>query len=178
VRFFSVTKPGIIVGNIITLTGGFFLGSHGNIHFLLYLTTLVGMSLVIASGCVLNNYIDRDIDQLMERTKNRVLVKGLIPEKIALLYATFLGVLGIFLLYWAVNRLTAAIALFGWLVYVVIYSLYAKRHSRFGTSVGAIAGAIPPVVGFCAATNTMSAGAIILFFILFLMGKMGIEAAA
>ncbi len=76
-QYLQVTKPGIIFGNLISVIGGFLLASKGSIDYPLFIYTLVGVSLVVASGCVFNNYIDRDIDRKMERTKNRVLVKGL-----------------------------------------------------------------------------------------------------
>lgn len=152
---------------MVTLSGGFFLASHTHINFLLFIVTLVGMVLVIASGCIFNNYIDRDIDQLMERTKNRELVIGSISGKMALSYATVLGITGSVLLYFGTNQLTTAIALIGLFVYVVVYSLWAKRRSIYGTLIGAIAGAVPPVVGYCAATNRFDFGAAIVFLILF-----------
>ncbi len=165
-KFFSVTKPGIIFGNVITVAGGFCLGSQGEVHFGLFIATLLGISLIIASGCVYNNFIDRDIDSVMERTKNRVLVKGLISGPVALIYATILGVLGTLLLYWQTNVLTVMVALAGLFVYVVVYSLWFKRNSIYGTIIGSISGAIPPVVGYCAVTNRFDLGAIILFLIL------------
>ncbi len=125
------------------------------------------MTLVIASGCVFNNYIDRDIDQLMERTKNRVLVKGLMSLKVALLYGTILGISGFLILYWQTNLLTLSIAFVGWFIYVVIYSIGWKRKSTLGTTLGGIAGAVPPVVGYCAVTQRFDLGAILLFLILF-----------
>ena len=93
-RYLQVTKPGIIFGNLISVIGGFLLASKGSIDYSLFLFTLVGVSLVVASGCVYNNYIDRDIDKKMERTKNRVMVKGLISPKLSLVYATVLGIAG------------------------------------------------------------------------------------
>ena len=137
-------------------------------HFGLLFNTLIAMSLVIGSGCVLNNYIDRDIDLLMERTRNRVLVKGLMSTKIALLYAVVLGILGFALFYFETNPLTFWMAFIGWFVYVVVYSLAFKRRSNYGTLIGAIAGAIPLVVGYCAVTNRFDLGAILLFLILFI----------
>ncbi|MDF2530034.1 MAG: protoheme farnesyltransferase [Gammaproteobacteria bacterium] len=166
-KYVSVVKPGIIFGNIVTVSGGFFLASHEHFNFWLFLATLVGMSLVIASGCVFNNFIDKDIDSLMERTKNRVMVKGLIPGKIAILYAILLGIAGFFVLYRETNLLTTLIAAVGLFVYVVAYTILTKRHSNLGTLVGGIAGAVPPVVGYCAVSNQFNAAAIILFFILF-----------
>ena len=166
-RFFSVTKPGIIFGNAVTLCGGFFLGSQ-RFHLGLLLAALLGMSLVIASGCVFNNLIDRDIDSLMERTKNRVLVHGLISTKIAILYAIVLGLLGFLILYLFTNPLTLLFSAIGVLVYVGAYSLYFKRKSNLGTIVGGVAGAVPPVVGYCAASGRFDLGAVLLFVILFL----------
>jgi heme o synthase len=89
-QYLQVTKPGIIFGNLISVVGGFLLASKGSLD-----VSSVSrdhgrrVSLVVASGCVFNNYIDRDIDKVMERTKNRVLVKGLIAPKVySLTYAT------------------------------------------------------------------------------------------
>lgn len=165
-RFFSIIKPGIIFGNAVTLCGGYFLGSQNNFHFLPFLFALIGMSLVIAAGCVLNNCIDRDIDRLMERTKNRPLVTGAISLKTAILYAIALGIVG-FAILSLTNILTVIIALIGIFFYVVVYSLYFKRNSKYGVAVGGISGAVPPVIGYCAATNRFDLGAIILFLILF-----------
>lgn len=72
-QYLQVTKPGIIFGNLISVIGGFLLAAQGRIDYPLFFATLVGVSLVVASGCVFNNVIDRDIDKKMERTKNRVL---------------------------------------------------------------------------------------------------------
>lgn len=167
-RFFSVTKPGIIFGNIVTICGGFFLGSQYTINFWLLLSTLIGMSLVIASGCVLNNYIDRDIDRVMERTKNRVLVLGLMSGRTAILYAIILGIAGFAILYFTTNLLALSLAILGVVFYLIFYTLCLKRTSTYGTLIGGISGAVPPAVGYCAATNTFDAGAIIVFLILFL----------
>jgi protoheme IX farnesyltransferase len=167
-RFFSVVKPGIIFGNIVTVTGGFFLASHQHFNFWLFLATIVGMSLVIACGCVFNNYIDRDIDSVMQRTKGRVMVQGLISGKIAILYGVVLGFLGFLVLLEFTNLLTTMVAFTGLFIYVVAYTVITKRNTTFGTLVGGVAGAVPPVVGYCAVTNTFDAGAIIVFMILLL----------
>ncbi|HMT03343.1 MAG TPA: heme o synthase [Burkholderiales bacterium] len=161
----SIIKPGIIFGNLVTVAAGFFLASKGVINYKLLLITLIGISLIIASGCVFNNYIDRDIDKIMERTKNRVLVTKLMSEKIAIFYAIALGILGSIVLF-KTNLLTVIIALFGLFFYVVVYSLWLKRVSVYGIIIGSIAGAIPPVVGYCAVANRIDLGAVILFFIL------------
>lgn len=126
---------------------------------------LLGMSLVIASACVINNFIDRSIDEKMERTKNRALVKHKISSRSAIIYAIILGLLGFTILIFYTNLLTAFIGLVGFFFYVVMYSIW-KRKSIHGTLVGSISGAVPPVAGYCAASNQLDAGAIILFLIL------------
>lgn len=164
-QYLQVTKPGIIFGNLISVVGGFLLASKGSIDYPLFLATLVGVSLVVASGCVFNNYIDRDIDKKMERTKNRVLVKGLIAPSVTLVYATALGIVGFALLYIAASPLAMWLAVMGFVVYVGVYSLYMKCHSVYGTLIGSLSGAAPPVIGYCAVTNEFDAGALILLAI-------------
>ncbi|MDA7742099.1 heme o synthase [Francisellaceae bacterium] len=165
--YYRLTKPGIIYGNSIALIGGFLLGVQHHFPVLIFLASLVGMALVIGCGCVLNNYIDRDIDQLMSRTRNRVSVRGVISLKQAMVFAVVLGILGLAILALAVNLLTMFVALFGLFVYVVLYSLWFKRSSGLGTWVGAISGAMPPVVGYCAVTGRLDLGAILVFLILY-----------
>ncbi|AWH89263.1 heme o synthase [Limnobaculum parvum] len=164
-KYLLVTKPGIIFGNMISVIGGFLLASQGNVDFSLLFATIIGVSLVVASGCVFNNYIDRDIDCLMERTKNRVLVQGLISPAITILYACLLGMAGFVLLYVYTNLLAVEFALLGFVVYVGLYSLYLKRKSVYGTLVGSLSGAAPPVIGYCAVSNQFDTGALILLVI-------------
>ncbi|WP_285422496.1 heme o synthase [Pseudomonas sp. efr-133-TYG-103a] len=161
-HFIQITKPGIISGNVLSVAGGFFLASKGHIDFGLFLVAMIGTSLVVASGCVFNNCIDRDIDVKMERTKNRVLVQGLISLKLALAFATVLGVAGVALLYTKANPLAAWCAVIGFVIYVGFYSLYLKRKSVHGTLVGSLSGAMPPVIGYVAVSNSFDLAALTL----------------
>jgi protoheme IX farnesyltransferase len=163
--YYSITKPGIIYGNLLTAAGGFFLASKDHIDFGLLIATMLGMSLIIASACVFNNYIDRDIDKLMSRTKKRLIVTGKIPLKNALIYATILGVVGALILIIFVNVLTFLIGITAFFVYVVLYGI-TKRSTVHGTIVGSIAGAAPIVAGYTAVTNRFDFEALLLFFIL------------
>ena len=160
-----MTKPGIIYGNCLSAIGGFLLASQGHPKAGLLLATIAGIALVMASGCVFNNYIDRGIDAKMSRTKQRALVTRKISNLNALIYGFILSIIGFGLLSIFTNILTAVIASIGFVVYVVVYG-YFKRHSVHGTVVGSIAGAVPPVVGYCAVTNRFDSGALILFLIL------------
>lgn len=167
-QYFVLTKPGIIFGNAITAVAGFFLATHSlniAINFQLLLAMLAGISLVIASGCVFNNYIDRDIDAKMERTKNRALASGLISNRAAIIYGSILGILGFLILGMFTNLTALSFAFTGFFFYVVIYSLW-KRLSIYGTIIGSIAGAVPPVVGYTSVSNNFDAGALILFMML------------
>lgn len=163
--YYRLTKPGIIYGNAMTATAGFFLASKGHISLLLLISMLLGTSFVIASACVFNNYIDRGIDKKMDRTKNRALVTGKVPVKNALIFATFLGVLGVSILFLFINLMTLIVGVIGFFVYIVLYG-YSKRHSIHGTVIGSISGAMPPVAGYTAVTNRVDIGAILLFLIL------------
>lgn len=164
-KYLLVTKPGIIFGNMVSVIGGFLLASQGSVDFILLFATIIGVSLVVASGCVFNNYIDRDIDCLMERTKNRVLVQGLISPVNTIIYACLLGIAGFALLYFYTNLLAVQFAALGFVVYVGLYSLYLKRKSVYGTLIGSLSGAAPPVIGYCAVSNQFDSGALILLVI-------------
>lgn len=149
------------MGNLISVAGGFLLASRGSVDFILLLTTLVGLSLVVASGCVLNNCIDRDIDSRMQRTRNRVTVTGELSLKAALWHGVVLGIMGFSTLA-TTNGVALSFAALGYLVYVGIYSLWMKRHSVYGTLVGSLSGAVPPVVGYCAVSGSFDTGAAVL----------------
>jgi heme o synthase len=161
--YLQLTKPGIVIGNLIAVTGGFLLASHGRVHWGRGFLVALGVALVVASGCVINNVIDRDIDGLMARTRNRPMVTGRISVLLALLYGVMLGLSGTGLLYAGTRRfLPVALVLLGYVVYVGLYSLYMKRNSIHGTLVGSIAGAMPPVVGYCAASGRFDTAAVTL----------------
>ncbi len=163
--YWALVKPGIIFGNLTTAAGGFALASRGDLAFGLLGITLLGLALVIASGCAFNNYIDRTTDQKMARTQNRPLARGIVSPKSAALFALFLGVSGTALLLFYVNLLAALVSLLGFAVYVFFYS-FLKYKTVHATLIGSIAGATPPVVGYCAVTHQLDLGALLLFFLL------------
>lgn len=167
INYYLLTKPGIILGNLLTVAAGFLLASKGLIDFGLFFATLMGLTFIMASACVFNNYIDRQVDRKMERTKNRALVLGLISGRHAILFAIVLAVFGNLILLLYTNLLTVFVAGAGFFVYVVLYSLW-KCRTIYGTAIGSIAGAVPPVVGYCAVSNQFDVGALILFSIMVL----------
>jgi len=155
----------MVLGNLVSAAAGFFLASKGRVDGFALAATLIGISLVVASGCVFNNCIDRKIDRKMVRTRNRGLAKGLISLNSAMLYATILGAAGMALLWAATNLLCVVITLAGLVIYVGVYSLYMKRNSVYSTLIGSLAGAAPPLAGYCAVTGRFDMGAVILLSI-------------
>lgn len=145
---------------------GFYLGSQGKIDIELLLFTVVGTLLSSTGSSVMNNVIESESDKLMNRTKNRVLP----TEKMSLNFAKFLGIsfmiLGLSILYLKVNVLTCILSMLTIILYLFLYTPL-KRKSWLNTSVGAIPGAIPPLGGWTAATNSIEWGGIALFLILF-----------
>ncbi len=163
--YYSLTKPGMVRGNTILAAAGFLFASQGHVDLRLLVSLLAGLALVIASGCVFNNYIDRNIDRLMKRTEKRALAAGDISKSGVIVFGTLLGLTGLSLLFFYVNILTACFALAGFVFYVILYSPM-KHRSEHAALVGSVAGAVPIVAGYCAVTNRFDTAAFILFLML------------
>lgn len=168
-KYYSLTKPGVLYGNVITAVAGFLLavGYFRTFSFGLFVATIVGMTLVIAAACALNNVLDQDIDRIMERTKTRAVAAGDVPGRNAMIFSIVLLVIGIAVLALGVNWLVVAIGIFGFVVYVWLYGAFSKRKSIHGTLVGSISGAMPILGGYCAVADRIDAASILLFLMLF-----------
>lgn len=164
----ALTKPGILRLNLVAAFGGFWVASKWQIDLWLLIWMLLGTVLTMASACVINNYLDRDFDIKMARTRQRALPQGRLNPSFVLGYGIILGIAGLSVLFLLVNPLTGWLGLLGLFVYVVIYTMWLKRTSTWSTSIGGVSGAMPPVIGYCAVTETVDAGAWILFALLFL----------
>lgn len=160
-----LTKPRIIMGNLVTAAGGLGLASKGQMDFRLFAAALFGLALVMASSCIFNNYIDQDADKKMVRTQGRALAQGTVSPQKAIFLAFSLGIMGSLFLALFANFLATALALFGLFIYVVPYS-FSKYHTVYGTLIGSIAGAVPPLVGYCTASHRLDMAALILFAML------------
>ncbi|MEJ2764642.1 heme o synthase [Photobacterium sp. MCCC 1A19761] len=162
--YISITKPGIIIGNLISVAAGFFLAAKTEAADIALLAfTLLGVACVIASGCVVNNIFDRDIDSKMDRTRNRILVQDGLNIDHVFIYAVALLLVGTAVLYRIANPLSAVVVLLGYVFYVFFYTMWYKRTSVYGTLVGSVSGAVPPLVGYLAVTNYISLDAVLLF---------------
>lgn len=163
--YYQLTKPGIIYSNVLTAAAGFLLASTHHIAVARLLYVLLGISLIIAGACVFNNYIDRDLDAKMARTKQRALVSGAIAVRRALIFATVITIVGFAILIVHVNWLTTLVGVVAFVDYVVLYGL-AKRHSEHGTLVGTLAGAASIVAGYTAATGHVNLAVLLLWLAL------------
>jgi heme o synthase len=165
--FYEITKPRMNFLVVATTLFGFRMATVGAIHWSLLLSTALGTLLTASAAGVLNQLIERDFDRLMPRTRNRPLPTGRIGTTEALVFGLLLAVCGIAYLALLVNPLTATLALLTLALYLALYTP-AKRITTLNTVIGALPGAIPPMMGVAAAQNALPPIALALFAILFL----------
>ncbi len=164
--YYELTKPRMNFLVLVTTVVGFYMAVGSSSQWRLLVPTLIGTALTAASAAVLNQLIEREHDKLMPRTRNRPLPAGRLTPGEAGVYGVALGVVGVAVLALAVNGLTAAIGAFTLFSYIAVYTPL-KRVSTLNTVVGAVPGALPPVMGWTAVHNAVSPQAAVLFCILF-----------
>jgi protoheme IX farnesyltransferase len=164
--YLELAKPRILLMVLVTTAFGFFLGARGVNSVLHFCLTLLGVGCATGGAAMLNNYLERDLDVKMVRTRDRVLPAGLIEPYHALTLGVGLVLFGVLLLAWKVNLLTGFLVLMAGFLYVLVYTPL-KRITWLNTSFGAIPRAIPPLAGWAAATGQLDPGAWVLFAILF-----------
>lgn len=164
--YVCLTKPRILTMVLVMSAAGFFLGAKSLQPLDTFVIMLLGTALSSGGAAVLNNYIERDCDQKMHRTKTRPLPKGIITPPEALQFGLTLVLMGVTLLAWQVNLLTGFLSLLTVFLYVLVYTPL-KRITWWNTVIGAIPGALPPMGGWTAATGHLDLGAWIVFLILF-----------
>jgi len=165
--YVELTKPRIALMLVLTSAAGFYLGSVGTFDFVLFVNAMIGIALLAFGVATLNQYIERDIDRLMERTAGRPLPTGRLSNTEALVFGILQCAVAEVYLYFLVNPLTAALGLVVIFGYVFLYTPLKTRTSA-STAIGAIPGAMPPLMGWTAASNDITLGAWSLFVILFL----------
>lgn len=165
--FVALTKPRIAVMVLLTVAVGFVLGARGASHPATIALTLLGTGLVAAGASAWNQVIERERDSRMRRTANRPLPAGLLQPLESALFASVLAVSGIVTLLLATNPMAASVALVTFILYVAAYTPL-KPITTLNTAVGAIPGALPPVIGWAAATGTVGIEAFALFLVVFL----------
>ncbi|MBI0579304.1 protoheme IX farnesyltransferase [Neobacillus cucumis] len=167
-----IIKAPVLIANVLPVFTGFWLALYFTNesltnHWGLFLLTMIGSTLVMAGALIINNWYDVDIDSVMDRTKNRPTVTGHFSLKAVLAMGITLTVLGLVLLLF--TSIEAAIwAFIGWFTYVILYTMWSKRKYTLNTVIGAISGAVSPVIGWTTLETSYHIVPIILFLILFI----------
>jgi protoheme IX farnesyltransferase len=166
--YLTLTKPRIMTLLLLTGACGMVVGARGLPSLGLFAATMVGLALACGGASALNHVLDADIDRLMgRRTRERPVAAGRIEPGRALEFGLTLSAFSFVLLASAVNVLTAALALAGNLFYVLVYTRWLKRTTPQNIVIGGAAGAVPPLVGWAAATGNLTLPALFLFLIVF-----------
>jgi protoheme IX farnesyltransferase len=167
--YVTLTKPRIMSLLLVTGAAGMFVGAQGVPSLGLFAAAMTGLALACGGASALNHVLDADIDRLMgKRTEKRPVAAGRVPPARALEFGLVLSALSFVLLASAVNVLTAALALVGNLFYVLVYTRWLKRSTPQNIVIGGAAGAVPPLVGYAAASGNLGLPALWLFLIVFL----------
>lgn len=165
--YVAMMKPKVMSLLLVTTLGAMMIAGDGFPSFWLVCWTLLGGILASGGAGAINHYFDRDIDVKMGRTKGRPVATGRVKPWQALAFGLILGALSFLQLTLTINLLSAALALGGYFFYVVIYTGWLKRTTRHNIVIGGAAGAFPPLVGWAAVNGSLSAGALVLFAIVF-----------
>jgi protoheme IX farnesyltransferase len=166
-NYLELCKPKVVTLIVFTAVVGMLLAVPGvpPLDTLIYST--VGIALAASSAAAVNHFIDQKADAEMKRTQNRPLPKGELSSKNVIIFALILGVIGMALLIFMVNTLTAVLTFLSLIGYAVIYTVYLKKMTPQNIVIGGAAGAAPPLLGWCAMTGEIHPYALLLFLIIF-----------
>jgi len=166
--YVALTKPRIIELLLVTTIPTMVVAANGIPGLWLIVTTLIGGTLAAGGANAFNMVIDRDIDAIMERTKKRPLVTGIMTPRAATVFAVALELVAFAVLAIWVNQLSAWLAMSATAFYVVIYTLWLKRRSKQNIVIGGAAGAVPVLIGWSAVTNSLTWTPVLLFLVIFI----------
>ena len=161
--YITLIEPGIVGLVTVAALTGIYIGGRGEYNLLLICWTLGGLGVATAGSALLNNYFDRDIDRLMERTSMRALALGKVSPGKALVTGIALVAVSVAALAFKVNGATALLTAGAAVGYVALYGIVLKRRSSFANQIGGLAGALPPLIGYAAITGGVDGTAMILF---------------
>lgn len=165
--YIELCKPKVVALMIITSIVGMCLATEGFVPIVPFILGNLGIALVAGAAAALNHIADQHIDKLMRRTQNRPIVRGKISTKNSLIFAATLCMVGMVILLIFTNLLTAVLTFFSLVGYAVFYTLYLKHATPQNIVIGGVAGAVPPLLGWTAVTNTLSPQALLLVLIIY-----------
>ena len=165
--YYEITKPRVVALLVLTALVGMSLSVPGTIPWKLLVAAMLGIGLLSSAAAAINHVVDEKIDAIMGRTHNRPLPNGKISAQSAVIFAFSIAVLGFVVLYAFVNPLTAWLTLSGLVGYSFVYTMYLKRATPQNITIGGLAGAIPPLLGWTAMTNEIHPHALLLVLLIF-----------
>jgi protoheme IX farnesyltransferase len=166
-QYFALTKPRVVLLAAFCALIGMLLATDGPLPWQLLIAGIAGISLLAGAGFAFNCLIERSIDARMARTRARPLARGEVGVTGTIVFAGIIGGLGAALLYWAVNPLTMWLTMATFIGYAVIYTVFLKPATPQNIVIGGASGAMPPVLGWAAVANEVTAPALVLFLIIF-----------
>jgi heme o synthase len=165
--YVALTKPRIVLLLLVTTVPTMIVAERGLPSPWLIAATVLGGTMAAGGANAINMYVDRDIDRVMERTRNRPIASGRIDPRSALIFAVGLEIAAFAFLWATVNLLSAVLAVAACLFYVFVYTLWLKRTSSRNIVIGGAAGAVPVLVGWSAVTNSLDWAPVVLFAVIF-----------
>lgn len=165
--YWEMCKPRVVLLMLLCAVVGMFLAVPGMVPATVLFFGTLGIAFVAASAAVVNHIADAQIDARMARTENRPVAMGRVTPLAGLAFSAVLGVLGMAILFYFVNPLTAWLNFASWVGYGLVYTLFLKRATPQNIVIGGLFGAAPPLFGWAAVTNTIEPGALLLVLIIF-----------
>jgi protoheme IX farnesyltransferase len=165
--YIELCKPRVVALMLLTVVVGMYLATPGWVSLSLMSSSLIGIGFCAGSAAAINHLVDKRIDAIMLRTKNRPVAHGRISVEQAAWFATLLGIIGLAILYYFVNTLTAILTFITIIGYAGIYTGYLKRATPQNIVIGGLAGAAPPLLGWTAVSNQLDPQALLLVLIIF-----------
>lgn len=166
--YLQLTKPKVVLLLMLTAIVGMFMATPGMVPLDVLLLGSIGMAFAMGAAAAVNHVVDQRIDANMSRTESRPVVTGKISSQQALIFAASLSAASMFILSFFINGLTAFLTLFGIVGYAFIYTMYLKRATPQNIVIGGLAGAIPPLLGWTAVTNSIDPHGLLLVLIIFI----------
>ena len=167
-NYYELCKPNVVLMMLLCALVGIILASDTLLPLIEILVPLVGIGLCSGSAAAINQIIDREADAEMSRTDKRPIPQGEISVTNASIFAFVIGLLGVLILVYFVNSLTAILTIFALGGYAFIYTIFLKRATPQNIVIGGLAGAAPPLLGWASVTNTIEPNALILVLIIFI----------
>jgi protoheme IX farnesyltransferase len=165
--YYEITKPGVVALLMLTALVGMCLSVPGVIPWHVLVPSMIGIGFISSAAAAINHIVDERIDKEMGRTYNRPLPNGRLTARSATIFAISLAVTGFIVLYTLVNPLTAWLTFSGLVGYSFVYTMYLKRATPQNITIGGLAGAIPPLLGWTAMTNEVHPNALLLVLLIF-----------